>query len=130
MNELQLITWLNQIVNQVKNGEINRTFAYSKFKQFEKWLKEAYEQIQDNVKNEIIKDPLEYKQFTLTTRKTLNYKENTEYVKKQAELKDLERVIKIATDMNEKGASYIDEDWVIIEPVTVSYSEVLTFKSK
>lgn len=128
MSEITLITWLNLIVNQVKEWEINRTFAYKKFKEFEKELKEAYEQIQTNIKDEITANPLEYKQFSLTTRKTLNYKENEEYSKKQEELKEIEKKIKIATEMNEKGDSYVDSDWVIIEPVSVSFSEVLTYR--
>jgi hypothetical protein len=32
--------------------------------------------------------------------------------------------------MNEKGATYVDENWVIIEPVSVYYNEVLSFIDK
>jgi hypothetical protein len=32
--------------------------------------------------------------------------------------------------MNEKGASYVDEDWVVIDPVSYNLSEVLIYKAK
>ena len=130
MQEIQLITWLQEIVKAVKDWEISPIIAYKKFKDFDKMLKDSYEAIQSEVKDELYKYPWEYKEFTLTTRKTLNYKENQEYMKKQTELKDLEKIIKIATDMNEKGASYVDEDWVVIDPVSYNLSEVLIYKAK
>ena len=63
-----------------------------------------------------------------TWRTTYNYKDNDEWNAKNQELKEIEKKLKIATDLMMKWDTYVDSDWVIIEPVTTTNTEVLTYK--
>ena len=101
---------------------------YKQLKEIEKLLKISFEKLTPLVIREVENNKWEYKEFSISQRKTLNYKENYLYLSKNNELKEIEKQIKIATEMHEKGSSYVDKDWVIIDPVSVSYSEVLTYR--
>ena len=128
--ELIKIEWLQKILSQIEEGELQATNAYSKMKDFEKQMKVIMKKIEQYTVDEIEKDPSEYPDFRISTRETFQYKENEEYLKKYNELKELEKQIKTASEMNKKGSSYIDKDWVVIEPVSSKYCQILTYKPK
>lgn len=125
------------IVQQVQNWEISPIKAYRDLRTLKDFLENCLKQIDEEVRREVALNPSEYKDFSLSTRKTYQYSENEEYnIKKKEydikneELKELEKQIKLATEASEKWNTYIDKDGVVIEPVNVKYSERLTYTPK
>ena len=119
---------LDKYVNQVLDGEMNWINLYIYLKEMERKIKDAQKKINEVVKKEVTDNPNEYRDFTVTWRTTYNYKDNDEWNAKNNELKEIEKKLKIATDMMMKWDTYVDSDWVIIEPVTTTNTEVLTYK--
>lgn len=101
---------------------------YKNLKRFEKFLKKKQLEIEENVVDLVEENPWEYPQFSITTRQTFQYKENAEYLEKYDELKEFEKKVKTATEMNKKWDNFIDSDWVIIDPVEIKFKRVLTFR--
>ena len=128
--EIIKVDWLNKLLSQVQEGEVEATTAYKKMKDFEKQMKKVYKQIEELAVDEVSENKGEYPEFTISERKTYNYKENEEYLEKYKELKELEKDIKTATDIAEKSSSYVDKDWVVIDPVSVKYSRIFTYRPK
>lgn len=128
MMELLKNNALDKLINQVLDGEISWSNLYIYLKEIEKKLKEAQKKVEEVVKKEVTDNPNEYRDLSVTRRTTYNYKDNDEWVAKNKELKEIEDKLKKATQMQEKWDTYIDSDWVIIEPVTTNNIEVLVYK--
>ncbi len=127
---LQAVQSLEEVVEGVLSGEISPVQAYSVMKDFKKSMDDSLKFIETQVISQIEADPNEYPEFRISTRKTLQYKDNPLYAEKQKELKEIESQIKIATEMHEKGDSYVDSDGVIIDPVEIKFTQVLTYTPK
>lgn len=128
--ELIKVEWLQKLLSQVKDWEVEATKAYKALKDFEKQMKVVYKEIEWFTVDEVEENQGEYPEFTISTRQTFNYKENPEYLEKYNELKELEKDIKTASIMAEKWWSYVDKDWVVIDPVSSKYTRILTYKPK
>lgn len=60
----------------------------------------------------------------VSTRTTYAFKENPKWAKLKEQMDETEKIIKHATDQNMKGISSFDANGELIEPVSVSFSEV------
>ncbi len=121
---------INDTFTMIEDWEISPIVAYRKFKYFEWIIKNALKNIESSTIDMVEDNPLTEKEFIVSVRRTLQYKESPLYIEKYDELKSVESAIKIATDMKEKGATYVDEDWVLIDPVDVKFKKILTYKPK
>ena len=74
--------------------------------------------------------PEEYKDFSITYRKTYDFESNASYKEKKAGLKELEGLLKTAVDMDMKGKTLCWDDGMTIEPVPVKSSRVITCRLK
>ena len=66
--------------------------------------------------------------FAITTRKTINFKEDEEYAEINEKLKNREDILKNAVNQSEKNNTVVDENGEIIQPPSYSYSSSLTIK--
>lgn len=126
----EVIQFLQSQSEAVENGEMSPIEAYRRLRGLKEIIDTCIWDIESDVKAEITRNPKDYFDFSLSTRRTLQYKQCEVYNQKQEELKAIEEKIKIATEMHAKWDTYVDSDGVIIEPVEVKYTEVLTYKPK
>ncbi len=126
----EVIQFLQSQSEAVENGEMSPIEAYRRLRGLKEIIDTCIWEIESDVKAEITRNPKDYFDFSLSTRRTLQFKQCEAYNQKQEELKAIEEKIKRATEMKEKWDTYIDADGVIIEPVEVKYTEVLTYKPK
>ena len=126
----EVIQFLQSQSEAVENGDMSSIEAYRRLRGLKEIIDTCIWEIESDVKAEITRNPKDYFDFSLSTRRTLQFKQCEAYNQKQEELKAIEEKIKRATEMHEKWDTYIDADGVIIEPVEVKYTEVLTYKQK
>ena len=75
--------------------------------------------------------PKEYLDFRVSTRTTYQYNTSPLYIEKSKELKDIETLLKQATENKMKGIGHTtDAEGMIIDPVEVKYTQVLTYSPK
>lgn len=131
MQELDVKNFtLTDLLEKVVEWELEPYIAYSKMKQFEKQLKTTMKKIESYTIEEIQRDEIEMKAkwFYITNRETLNYKEDPEIQKLEKQIKARKELIKTACKVSNSWWSCVDDDWVIVEPVSSFYKEILTYK--
>tara|TARA_B110000459_G_C16483772_1_gene435561 strand:+ start:424 stop:972 length:549 start_codon:yes stop_codon:yes gene_type:complete len=118
--EEQLITrkrtgkmFLDDIVRQVKQGNMPATFAVLQLKQFGKMFKDAYEKIEDQAKEDLTgTDHYIYGDYKITYKqgsKTVDYSECEEILIMEKHLKELKGKYKAAFQGVEKGITQVVE---------------------
>lgn len=122
-----VIDFLDSELISVVEWEKTATEVYRKIRGLEKHLSKIKKEIEPNVTDEVEQNPMDYPDLRISTRTTYNFKESPLYVEKYNELKEVESVLKNATDMKNVWGTYCDEDWEVIEPVSVKFSQVLTY---
>jgi len=119
---------IDKNILKIINWEERPTKIYKKLKWLEKYVKKWIKELEEPTREEVERDPLEFPEFSISTRKTFDFKQNSDYLKEYNKIKELENKLKIASEMNLKWESYVDADWVIVEPVEVKFNTILTYK--
>lgn len=127
---------INDTFEMIENWDISPIVAYKYFRSFEATIKNALALIENRTRDMVEQSPLEHKDFRISTRKTYDFKSSWFYTQKyeeleieqrQNELKEVEKLIKIASD---NWKSFYDENWVMIEPVEIKYNQILSYTPK
>jgi len=121
---------LDKNMEKQENWEILTPKLYWSLKSLEKYLKKLLKELEQPTKDVVEADPSEFPEFSISVRKTFDFKENKDYFEEYQKLKELESKLKTASEMNLKWETYVDADWVIVEPVPVKFNEILTYKPK
>ena len=112
------------IIDQIVDGEISPEMGYARLKDMEKQIAEAIKQVQPTVFNylwQFGKSELEGMGYRSVMRTTYTYNENEQWQGLEAEKKELEKLLKMATD---KQKPFVHPDTgEVLNPVTPKYSE-------
>lgn len=130
MNIKDMLEFIAKHVTDVKEWEMTCIESYRRLRGFKKAIEGAIKEIESDVIWEVEQNKQEYLDFSVSTRTTYNYKDSTLFLDKQSELKEIEKTLKVATDMNSKWDTYCDSEWNVIEPVGLKYTQVLTYKPR
>ncbi len=124
--ELQILENVDKIKSMIIEWEIQASQVKLFMNQAEKQFKELKEFVDERTKTEVYEWKTD--RFELRTRSTYEYSSDFEWLELNEKLKQREIVLKDATEMSLKGASYVDEDWVIIQAVPKKTTESLYIK--
>lgn len=143
MENKQLLTQIEESVLKVNDTfikieewEISPIVAYKSFKKMQWIIDNALKLIENQTREMIQESPLEYKDFRISTRKTYDFKSSDYYKSKLEELKieenkkqlkEVEKLIKTATDMDK---TIYDDNWEAIEKVDVKFNQILAYTPK
>lgn len=122
-----VIDFLDSELISVVKWEKTAIEVYRKIRGLEKHIAQIKKEIEPNVTDEVEENPMDYPDLRISTRTTYNFKESPLYVEKYDELKEIEKTLKVATDMKNKWDTYCNENWEVIEPVSIKYAQVLTY---
>lgn len=132
----QKVESINDLFIDIEEWEISPIVAFKEFKYYEWIIKNALKLIENQTTDMIEQSPNEYKEFRISNRKTYDFKSSPYYLWKLDELKieenkeklkDVEKLIKSATDMDK---TLYDENWEAIEKVEVKFKTILTYTPK
>lgn len=135
----EIENWIEKINNTfelIETGEISPIVAYKKFKKWQWIIDNALKIIENQTRNMVEESPNEYKEFRISARKTYDFNSSDYYKQKLEELhieenkeklKEVEKLIKTATDMDK---ILYDENWEAIEKVEVKFKQILTYTPK
>ena len=124
--ELQILENTQKIIDMINEWEISASQVKLFMNTAEKQFKQLKEFVDEKTKREI--DEWKTDRFKLISRSTYDYKEDKERQRIYAELAQRQDKLQIATEMSLKWDSYVDVDWVIIEPVPKKTTESLYLK--
>jgi polyhydroxyalkanoate synthesis regulator phasin len=124
--ELQILENTQKIIDMINEWEISASQVKLFMNAAEKQFKQLKEFVDEKTKREI--DEWKTDRFKLISRSTYDYKEDKERQRIYAELAQRQDKLQIATEMSLKWDSYVDVDWVIIEPVPKKTTESLYLK--
>ena len=124
--ELQVMWNIDKIKSMVIEWEVEASQIKMFMNKAEKQFKELKEFIDERTKQEVYEWKTD--KFELRLRSTYDYSSDEEWQEIKNKLKQREEILKTATEMSLKNSTYVDEDWVIIEPVNKITSESLYIK--
>lgn len=126
---------IQDIEKKAIDGETDLLKSYVLLKRIEAWVKAKVENLKDLAYNQYIdrgfnaRDEIAFGYgFAVTTRKTINFKEDEEYSKINDELKKREDILKNAVNQSDKNNTVVDENGEIIQPPSYTLSQSLTIK--
>ena len=134
--DIKIVTWdvidfIERKTQEVKDGDVSCISVYRTLRGLKNVLESAIKEIESDVVSEVQDSPWEYLDFRVSTRTTYQYNTSPLYAQKQQELKDIEILLKQATENKMKGIWHTtDADGMIIDPVEVKYTQVLTYSPK
>lgn len=121
--------------SQALNWERDLLKTFVLLKKIESWVKYNIDELKDLAYSQYIDRQLTPRDevafgmwFTISSRKTINFKEDKEYNEINEKLKAREDILKNAVNQSEKNNTVVDENWEIIQPPSCSYSSSLTIK--
>lgn len=127
----KVLDFINSKTEAVKEWEESCIAVYRTLRGLRNVLESAIKEIESDVVDQVQAYPKEYLDFRLSTRTTYQYNTSPLYIEKSKELKDIETLLKQATENKMKGIGYTtDADGMIIDPVEVKYTQVLTYSPK
>lgn len=127
---------INDTFIKIEDWEISPIVAYKSFKKMNWIIDNALKLIERQTRNMIEDSPLENKEFRISVRKTYDFKSSDYYNSKvkelnieenKKELKEVEKLIKTATDMDK---TLFDDNWEAIEKVDVKFNQILSYTPK
>jgi len=127
---------INNLFEDIENGEISPIVAYKSFKRMTGIISNALKLIEGQVRDSVEESPLEHKEFKISTRRTYDFKSSEYYNQKLEEfkieenkknLKAVEKLIKTATDMDK---TLYDDNGEAIEKVEVKFNKILSYTPK
>ncbi len=130
------IMQINDTFEKVEDGEISAIVEYRYLKKWESVIKNALKLTEIRARNMVEESPLEHKDFRISVRKTYDFKSSEYYQNKLKELhieenkeklKEVEKLIKSATDMDK---DLFDENWEMIDKVEIKYNQILSYTPK
>ena len=124
--ELQVMWNIDKIKSMVIEWEVEASQIKMFMNKAEKQFKELKEFIDERTKQEVYEWKTD--KFELRLRSTYDYSSDEEWQEIKNKLKQREEILKTATEMSLKNSTYVDEDWVIIDPVNKITSESLYIK--
>jgi hypothetical protein len=124
--EIKILENTQKIIDMINEWEISASQVKLFMVTAEKKFKQLKDFIDENTKIEI--DEWKTDKFKLVSRSTYDYKEDKERQRIYAELAQRQDKLQIATEMSLKWDSYVDVDWVIIDPVPKKTTESLYLK--
>lgn len=137
LQEIELkVNEINNLFIKIEDWEISPIVAYKSFKRMAWIIDNALKLIESQTRNMVEDSPNEYKEFRISARKTYDLKASDYYNQKLEELKieenkqklkEVEKLIKTATDMDK---TLYDDNWEAIEKVEVSFKQILTYTPK
>lgn len=137
LQEIELqVSKINDTFEKIEDWEISAIVAYKSFKRMEWIIGNALKLIENQTRNMVEDSPLEHKDFRISTRKTYDFKSSDYYNQKLEELhieenkqklKEVEKLIKTATDMDK---TLFDDNGEAIEKVEVSFKQILAYTPK
>lgn len=126
---------IQDLTNQALEWERDLLKTFTLLKRIESWVKAKCDDLKDLALSQYIdrwlspRDEIAFWYwFTITTRKTINYKEDKEYAEINEKLKNREDILKNAVNQSEKNNTVVDENGEIIQPPSYTYSSSLTIK--
>lgn len=126
-----VLEFINSKTEAFKEWEESCIAVYRTLRGLRNVLESAIKEIESDVVDTVQASPREYLDFRVSTRMTYQYNTSPLYAQKQQELKDIETLLKQATENKNKGLGYItDAEGMIIDPVEVKYTQVLTYSPK
>ena len=126
-----VLEFINSKTEAVKEWEETSISVYRTLRGLKNVLESAIKEIESDVVDQVQAYPKEYLDFRVSTRTTYQYNTSPLYIEKSKELKDIETLLKQATENKSKGLGYVtDAEGMIIDPVEVKYTQVLTYSPK
>ena len=126
-----VLEFINSKTEAVKEWEESCISVYRTLRGLKNVLESAIKEIESDVVDTVQAYPKEYLDFRVSTRTTYQYNTSPLYIEKSKELKDIETLLKQATENKMKGIWHTtDAEGMIIDPVEVKYTQVLTYSPK
>ena len=126
-----VLEFINSKTEAVKEWEESCIAVYRTLRWLKNVLESAIKEIESDVVDTVQAYPKEYLDFRVSTRTTYQYNTSPLYIEKSKELKDIETLLKQATENKMKGIGHTtDAEGMIIDPVEVKYTQVLTYSPK
>jgi len=126
-----ILKYIDSQVELYQEGNKTAVASYKVLRGFKTHIENAIKSIEEDVRAEIEDNPREYLEFKIFTRRTYDFKSSPLFLEKQSELKNIEWILKSATDMESKWDVYIDwETWEEIKWVPIKFTSVLTYTNK